>query len=57
MAYKSFFEDMVIDTPEAIANFKELIESGVTWKSNGNVIKFADDELIRKLVEKYNPKE
>jgi len=57
MAYESFFEDMVIDTPEAIANFKELIESGVTWKSNGNVIKFADDELIRKLVEKYNPKE
>ena len=35
----------------------QLIESGVTWKSNDNVIKFADNELIRKLVEKYDPME
>ena len=30
MATESFYEDMVIDTPEAAANLNELVESGVT---------------------------
>ena len=29
MATESFYEDMVIDTPEAEANLTELVESGV----------------------------
>ena len=32
MATESFFEDMVIDTPEAAANLEALIASGVKWK-------------------------
>ena len=30
MATESFYEDMVIDTPEAAANLNELIESVAT---------------------------
>ena len=55
MATKSFYEDMVIDTPEAKANLTELVESGVCWK-RGNA-KFRDGdvngELAQRLIEKY----
>ena len=33
-ATESFYEDMVIDTPEAAANLEALIASGVKWKRN-----------------------
>ena len=58
MATESFFEDMVIDTKEAADNLNELVESGVTWKRGNSVLKFAsaDDEIARKLVEKYSKK-
>ena len=55
MATESFYEDMVIDTPEAAANLNELIESGVVWERGDSVIKYisADSEIVRRLVEKY----
>ncbi len=54
MAYKSFFEDLNLSTPEAIANLEELIDSGVTWKSNGSIIEYVDveSEFFRNLVAK-----
>lgn len=39
MATESFFEDMVIDTPEVAANLTELLESGVRWKRGDTVIR------------------
>lgn len=55
MATESFFEDMVIDTPEAAARLTELLESGVRWKRGDTVYNWcdADSEVVRKLVEKY----
>ncbi len=55
MATESFFEDLVIDTPEAAANLNELVESGVVWERGNSVIKYAgvDSEVMRKLAEKY----
>jgi len=52
MAYESFFEDMIIDTPEAIASVEELIDSGITWKSNGTNPEFvsADSDFIREVM-------
>lgn len=57
MAYKSFFQDMVLDTPEAIKNFEDLLESGVTWKYGGSVIEFADEDFYQELLEKYSAEE
>lgn len=55
MATESFYEDMVIDTPEAAANLNELVESGVVWERGDSVIKnvSADSDVVRRLVEKY----
>lgn len=58
MATESFFEDMVIDSPEAIANLIDLIESGVGWERGDSVIVYADmgGELARRIKEKYSPR-
>lgn len=58
MATESFYEDMVIDTPEAAANLNELVESGVVWERGDSVIKYvsADSEVVRRLFEKYSKK-
>ena len=55
LATESFYEDMVINTPEAAANLNELIESGVVWERGDSVIKYvsADSDVVRRLVEKY----
>lgn len=55
MATESFYEDMVIDTPEAAANLNELVESGICWKRGDSKIEYvgADSEVVRRLVEKY----
>ena len=57
MATESFYEDMVIDTPEAAANLTALFESGVKWKRGDSRIVYADadDEAVRRLFEKYSP--
>ena len=57
MATESFYEDMVIDTPEAEANLTELVESGVCWKRGNARFHDADEEFVRRLVEKYNQKQ
>ena len=58
MATESFYEDMVIDTPEAAANLNELVESGVVWERGDSVIEYAsaDSEVVRRLFEKYSRK-
>lgn len=59
MATESFYEDMVIDTPEAAANLTALFESGVKWKRGDSRIAYADvdDETVRRLFEKYRPEQ
>ena len=59
MATESFFEDMVIDTPEAAANLEALIASGVKWKRGDTVFSYGevDDAFIREVVKKYGSME
>ena len=56
MATESFYEDMIIDTPEAEANLTDLVESGVYWKRGNARFRDADKDFVRRLVEKYNQK-
>ena len=53
MATESFFEDMVIDTPEAAENLEALIASGVKWKRGDTVFTYGDPKgnLARRLIE------
>ena len=53
MATESFFEDMVIDTPEAAANLEALCESGITWKRGDTKFRYNDPEVLKKLYEKH----
>ena len=46
MATKSFYEDMVIDTPEAAARLTELFEENRPFVIKGPVPKDANDEFI-----------
>ena len=54
MATKSFFTDMVIDTPEAAANLEALIEEGrltdIDWPEN---YRMATDEDIEAFFRKF----
>ena len=50
---ESFFEDMIIDTPEAAANLEALFESGVVWKRGDTKFRYNDPEVIRQLFEKH----
>ena len=54
MATKSFFEDMVIDTPEAAARLTELFKENRVYVPLGIEYKEADSETIRLLIEKYS---
>ena len=56
MTTESFYEDMIIDTPEAEANLTDLVESGVYWKRGNARFRDADKDFVRRLVEKYNQK-
>ena len=51
MATKSFYEDMVIDTPEAAARLTELFEENKPFVITGPVPKDADEEFIRRFME------
>ena len=59
MATESFFQDMVIDTPEAAANLEALIASGVKWKRGDTVFTYGDvnSEWIRKVMENNRRKQ
>ena len=52
MATESFYEDLVIDTPEAAANLTELFESGIYWKRGNSKYTLVDAETLRKMIDK-----
>ena len=61
MATKSFFTDMVIDTPEAAANLVALIEEGrltdIDWPENYRMATDEDIEaFVRRFEEEHNVK-
>ena len=61
MATKSFFTDMVIDTPEAAANLEVLIEEGrltdIDWPENYRMATDEDIEaFVRRFEEEHNVK-
>lgn len=51
MAIKSFFQDMVIDTPESLTKLLEQLEENPTYAFSGPAPKDADDEFIRRFME------
>ncbi len=53
LATESFFEDMIIDTPEAAANLEALFESDVIWKRGDTRFRYNDPEVLKKLYEKH----
>ena len=54
MATKSFFTDMVIDTPEAAANLEAFIEEGRFWTCEGpDNFRMATDEEIEAFFRKF----
>lgn len=56
MATESFFEDLVIDTPEAAANLEALIESGVKWKRGDSTYTEVDGETFLRMWEEHKKK-
>ncbi len=58
MALESFFEDLVLDTPEALDNFIAFMEEEPQIKLDGCPdIRDADEDTIRRLVEHLRSKE
>lgn len=57
MATESFFEDLVIDTPEAAERFAEMLRKNKPFSLEGPRIKEADEAFIRKIGEIYGLKE
>lgn len=57
MATKSFYEDLVIDTPEAAENFTRFVEEGTVFHTDDNEVPLADEEFIFRLAEKHGYKE
>ncbi len=56
MATESFYEDMVIDTPEKAAALEDLFAhpEKYTYYSTGKInFKWADEEFLQRLKEKY----
>ena len=57
MATESFYEDLVIDTPEAAARFAAVIEENKPYVSNGTVFREATAEDLRRIGEMFGLKE
>ena len=58
MATESFYEDMIIDTPEALANLIAFAEEEPHLKVDKNIrIKHADEESMRRFVESASKKD
>ena len=52
MATESFYEDMIIDTPEAAANLESFVKEGVCLTVDSTVeVKHADDKFLEELGE------
>ncbi len=57
MATKSFYEDLVIDTPEAAERFTAMFEENRPYVAKGPKAKEADAEFLRDIAEKHGYKE
>ena len=57
MATKSFYEDLVIDTPEAAENFTRFVEKGKELEVNAPALEDAGPEVYRHIAEKFGYKE
>ena len=57
MATESFYQDLVIDTPEAAANFTALFEENKPYVSSGIVFREATAEDLHRIAVKYGFKE
>lgn len=57
MATKSFYEDLILDTPEAVANIEKAFEKYEReggYKMRNQVVLSTDKTLLDKLLEKVN---
>ena len=57
MATKSFYEDLILDTPEAVANIEKAFEKYEReggYKVRNQVVLSTDKTLLDKLLEKVN---
>ena len=55
MATKSFYEDLVLDTPEAVANMEKAFEKYEReggYKVKNEVVLSTDKDLLDRLLEK-----
>lgn len=55
MATKSFYEDLILDTPEAVANMEkafEKYEKEGGYKVKNEVVLSTDKDLLDRLLEK-----
>ena len=57
LATKSFYEDLVIDTPEAAERFAAMIEENRPYVSKGHKLVMATPEFIRSLADGIDIKE
>ena len=57
MPTKSFYEDLVIDTPEAAANLERLFEENSVYRPLGIEYTLNNPEDMRRFIEKYNPEQ
>ena len=48
-----YFQDMIIDTPEALKRLEEVLDNPVKYVQLDIDIVFNDPEFIRRLGEKY----
>lgn len=57
VATKSFYEDLILDTPEAVANMEKAFEKYEReggYKMRNQVVLSTDKTLLDKLLEKVN---
>lgn len=54
MATKSFYEDMVIDTPEAAANLERMLEEDNRYAPPEKEYILDDPEVMDRFIKKYN---
>ncbi len=58
MATESFYEDMIIDTPEAMANLKAFAEEEPHLKVDESIkITYADEDSMDRFMEAHRRKD
>jgi len=53
MATESFYEDMIIDTPEKAKALEDVLENGKPYQIKYPDMSFNDPEIIRRFKENY----